>query len=70
MKEESVRTVNKVPFLGDVPVLGWFFQNRTTRNRKTELAIFLTCRILDWDSGPGSDERVEMEGEGDYNTGL
>ncbi len=68
MKEEKVRTVNKIPLLGDIPFLGALFRSRSERDRKTELAIFLTCRILDWDAGPGADERVEKEGGDDYNT--
>ncbi|HQT33928.1 MAG: type IV pilus secretin PilQ [Thiobacillus sp.] len=40
-------TVEKVPFLGDVPVFGNLFKTTTKENNKTELIIFLTPRILD-----------------------
>ena len=40
-------TVSKVPFLGDVPVLGNLFKTTTKENSKTELIIFLTPRIID-----------------------
>ncbi len=40
-------TVDKVPLLGDVPVLGNLFKTTSKRNQKTELIIFLTPRILD-----------------------
>lgn len=40
-------TVSKVPFLGDMPVLGNLFKTTTKENSKTELIIFLTPRILD-----------------------
>ena len=40
-------TVSKVPFLGDVPVLGNLFKTTVKENSKTELIIFLTPRIID-----------------------
>lgn len=39
--------VNKVPFLGDLPFLGYLFKNTDRREIKTEVMIFLTPRILD-----------------------
>jgi type IV pilus assembly protein PilQ len=38
--------VNKVPFLGDVPVLGHLFRNTTKISDKTELLIFITPKIV------------------------
>jgi type IV pilus assembly protein PilQ len=43
---ETRETVNKVPFLGDVPGLGVLFRSRTTLNNKAELLIFVTPKIL------------------------
>ena len=39
-------TVTKVPFFGDLPLLGWLFKNKEFKDNKTELLIFLTPRIL------------------------
>lgn len=39
-------TVNKVPFLGDVPVVGNLFKNTTRVNDRSELIIFITPRIV------------------------
>ena len=36
----------KVPGLGDVPGLGWLFKNRDQTQRKSELLIFLTPRVM------------------------
>jgi type IV pilus assembly protein PilQ len=36
----------KVPYLGDIPVLGRLFKNNTTTDNKDELLIFVTPRIL------------------------
>ncbi|WP_297325188.1 type IV pilus secretin PilQ [Nitrosomonas sp.] len=38
--------VNKVPMLGDIPVLGNVFRNTTRVDNKRELLIFVTPRIL------------------------
>lgn len=43
---ESRETVNKVPFLGDVPGLGILFRSKATVNNKAELLIFVTPKIL------------------------
>ena len=40
-------TVNKVPLLGDLPLLGWLFRNTQVVNNKDELLIFVTPKILD-----------------------
>ena len=37
---------NKVPWLGDIPILGNLFKSTTNINNKTELLIFITPKIL------------------------
>jgi general secretion pathway protein D len=37
---------NKVPALGDVPLLGWLFRNKSQENIKTNLYIFITPRVI------------------------
>ncbi len=44
---ERRETVNKVPFLGDIPYAGALFRSTQVRNDKAELLIFVTPRILD-----------------------
>jgi len=44
--QDEGETVNKVPFLGDVPVLGNLFKNKTRTSSKTELLIFLTPKVV------------------------
>ena len=39
-------TVNKVPFFGDLPYLGFLFRNSSNEARKDELLIFVTPSIL------------------------
>ncbi len=38
--------VNKVPLLGDIPVLGHLFKNTSRTNDKSELLIFLTPKVV------------------------
>ncbi len=44
------KTVEKVPFLGDLPFLGRLFRRDTVSDSKSELLIFLTPRIMDTQS--------------------
>jgi type IV pilus assembly protein PilQ len=45
--EQTTRqTVDKVPFLGDVPVLGYLFKRTLKQDDKTELLIFVTPKIV------------------------
>jgi general secretion pathway protein D len=38
--------VQKVPLLGDIPILGWLFKNTSTKKVKSNLLIFITPRII------------------------
>jgi type IV pilus assembly protein PilQ len=44
---ERRETITKVPFLGDIPVVGYFFRSTQYTNNKAELLIFVTPRILE-----------------------
>jgi general secretion pathway protein D len=45
---EDVQTIDdKVPFLGDIPMLGRFFQNKTSQKTKRNLLIFVSARLID-----------------------
>jgi type IV pilus assembly protein PilQ len=44
--QDEGETVNKVPLLGDVPVVGNLFKNKTRTTSKTELLIFLTPKVV------------------------
>ncbi|HSG59598.1 MAG TPA: type IV pilus secretin PilQ [Woeseiaceae bacterium] len=44
---ERRETIKKVPFLGDIPVVGNLFKSRQRVDNKAELLIFVTPRILE-----------------------
>jgi len=45
-QQENRNSVSKIPLLGDIPILGAAFRNRTTVNNRDELLVFVTPRIL------------------------
>lgn len=53
--QENRRT--KVPFLGDIPGVGWFFRTKQDSEIKTELLVILTPKVIYSDS-PESAERL------------
>jgi general secretion pathway protein D len=46
MQTLKVKTEQKVPILGDIPLLGLLFKHKITSDEKKELLIFLTPRIV------------------------
>jgi len=46
IQNKETKTVTKVPFLGDIPLLGWLFKSTTTENTKTNVLIYLTPTIV------------------------
>jgi general secretion pathway protein D len=45
VNEEEATT--KVPVLGDIPILGWFFKNKTKFKTKDNLLVFISPRIVE-----------------------
>ncbi len=46
MRDKESHSVNKVPLLGDIPVLGWLFKNTKKSVEKVNLLFFMTPKIL------------------------
>ena len=49
IKEEKIKSTSKVPFLGDIPVVGVAFRSESDEVTKTEIVIFLTPQIISGD---------------------
>lgn len=62
-------TLNKVPVLGDIPVLGWFFKNKQVVELKETLLILFNTRIIESDS-PTDVNKFTQEKIADYHTTL
>lgn len=52
IKDNSEQVDDKIPILGDIPLLGRFFQSQSSKSAKTNLLIFLTCRLVKPDGTP------------------
>ncbi|MBN8555990.1 MAG: type II secretion system secretin GspD [Deltaproteobacteria bacterium] len=46
MEDRKESTENKVPFLGDIPILGWLFKSKETKVDKVNLLLFITPHII------------------------
>ena len=61
IKDTISRQVNKVPFLGNIPILGWLFKNVTEEEERKELVIFLTPHIISGEEDILYVEELEKE---------
>ncbi len=51
---QTSNKTSEVPFLGKIPILGWFFRTSSEEDDHTELLIFITPRILNRPSSAGA----------------
>lgn len=45
--ERSVEQEDKIPFLGDIPLLGYLFKSKSTAKQKAQVLFFLRPRVLE-----------------------
>lgn len=45
-ENETSETINKIPLLGDLPVVAPLFRNKENRSEKSELLIFITPKLV------------------------
>lgn len=62
LSRDNSTSVDKVPFLGDIPILGALFRSKRYQNNETELVVFVTPVVVDAQS-PGLVDRVEKTKE-------
>jgi type IV pilus secretin PilQ/predicted competence protein len=58
LQDEVGKTRNKVPIMGDIPVLGYLFQEHLNARTKRNLLIFVTPTILEQNYGTGLEDQV------------
>jgi type II secretory pathway component GspD/PulD (secretin) len=46
IKNQKKQTINKIPVLGDIPLLGLIFQNKDYQDQKREVIVFITPHIM------------------------
>ncbi|MFH1023579.1 MAG: secretin N-terminal domain-containing protein [Planctomycetota bacterium] len=54
---QTTKRTQSVPFLGDIPVMGWLFKKKSDTDDRTNLIIFITPRIM----RPESSMAIEVE---------
>jgi type II secretory pathway component GspD/PulD (secretin) len=47
IRDEDVKTMTKVPLLGDLPLVGALFRHYERNHRRSEVMIFLTIKLID-----------------------
>ena len=52
IKENIQKIDDKIPFLGDLPLIGRFFRSKVTTRTKENLLIFVTARLIGPDGNP------------------
>jgi pilus assembly protein CpaC len=58
LQSDNSTSIDKVPLLGDMPVLGALFRSKRFENKETELVVFVTPTLVDSRS-PALIERIE-----------
>jgi type II secretory pathway component GspD/PulD (secretin) len=46
IRDEDIRSMSKIPLLGDLPFIGYLFKKESRTNRRTEVTVFLTIRMM------------------------
>ncbi len=46
LDNRETQTLNKIPFIGDIPILGKFFQSRSRTKSNTELIVIVTPQLV------------------------
>jgi general secretion pathway protein D len=46
LQDNTEEQITKVPFLGDIPLLGLLFQSKTSSRQKTNLIVFLNPHVI------------------------
>lgn len=62
LQRNTSTDVDKVPLLGELPILGALFRSRRYQNKETELVVFVTPSFVDSQT-PELRERVQRAGE-------
>lgn len=58
LQDENIKARTKVPVLGDIPLLGYAFQERMNSKAKRNLLIFITPTIIQPGGGTGLEDQV------------
>ncbi len=52
--------INSIPAIGDLPIIGELFKSRSFQDKKSEMIVFITPRIIEPGTSPQSDDIQRM----------
>ena len=58
LQDQTSKATTKVPILGDIPILGYLFQEHLNQRSKRNLLIFVTPTIISQQFGTGLEDQV------------
>lgn len=61
LSEENTRNASQIPWLSNVPVLGWLFKNTSDVKSRNELMILVNARVIEGDN----ESKTSFDEEGD-----
>ncbi len=64
MREDVQKVEDKVPFFGDVPLVGRFFRSSVDQHQKRNLMIFVTARLINPAGDPINNEDEDKDDTG------
>lgn len=67
IQDRHIKTITKVPLLGDIPLLGWLFRFQSTKKEKANLLVYLTPTIV---RDFGRLEEIRLKKEDEYKKGI
>lgn len=62
IRKDTKKSATKIPILGDIPLIGWFFSTHSTSDDRRELVVLLTPYVL---TNP---EQAQREAERRFNS--
>lgn len=65
-KDEKLRTVRKVPLLGNIPFLGAVFRSKSEVVEKNEIVVFITPHIISGDEQQSGADLLQPKGIREY----
>jgi type II secretory pathway component GspD/PulD (secretin) len=58
IQDQTIKSTTKVPVLGDIPGIGYLFQEHLNSRQKRNLLVFVTPTIIDQGYGTGLEDQV------------
>ena len=67
LQDSRPETLTKVPFLGDIPILGWAFKSVVQNTVRTQLLILVSPEVV---REPQALERLTVESREEFRQGA